>query len=358
MTQAIHPTQHTSEAGDTTAVVHVPEATVTDTVRRALARLGLSAPHVEAIARVIVAGQRDACQSHGVYRLISCAEAVQAGKVKLDVEPTLTASGGPIVQVDAHFGFSPLAFDRGLPALVEATKRHGLGALVIRRCFHFTALWPEIEAITAHGLAALVLTPSHAWVAPAGGHTPLLGTNPIAFGWPRPGPNPYVFDFATSAIARGDLELHRRAGQPLPEGCGVSADGMPSTDPIAVARGAMLAFGGHKGSALSTMVELMAGALIGDWTSRESLAFDEGAGVAPAHGELILAFDPVALGGGDPEAQTARAEALLNAITDQGARLPSQRRFAAREASRTQGIAIPAAMWREVLALADGASRP
>ena len=263
------------------AMVHVPEAELSKLVHRALARMGLSDAHVQAIAKVIVAGQRDACQSHGVYRLISCVDAVRAGKVQLEVEPVVTASGGPIVQVDAKYGFSPLAFERGLPTLVEATRRHGLGALVIRHCFHFSALWPEIEAITAHGLAALALTPSHAWVAPAGGSKPLFGTNPIAFGWPRPGPYPYVFDFATSAIARGDLELHRRAGQPLPEGCGVDVNGQPSTDPVAVARGAMLAFGGHKGSALSTLVELMAGALIGDWTSRESLAFDDGAGVTP-----------------------------------------------------------------------------
>ena len=195
------------------AMVHVPEAELSKLVHRALARMGLSDAHVQAIAKVIVAGQRDACQSHGVYRLISCVDAVRAGKVQLEVEPVVTASGGPIVQVDAKYGFSPLAFERGLPTLVEATRRHGLGALVIRHCFHFSALWPEIEAITAQGLAALALTPSHAWVAPAGGSKPLFGTNPIAFGWPRPGPYPYVFDFATSAIARGDLELHRRAGQ-------------------------------------------------------------------------------------------------------------------------------------------------
>ncbi|MBX3633560.1 MAG: Ldh family oxidoreductase [Simplicispira sp.] len=332
-------------------MVHVPEAELADTVRRALARMGLSAPHVRAIAQVIVAGQRDACQSHGVYRLISCFDAVRAGKVQLAVEPVVTTSGGPIVQVDAKFGFSPLAFERGLPALVDAARHHGLGALVIRHCFHFSALWPEIEAITAQGLAALALTPSHAWVAPAGGTRPLLGTNPIAFGWPRPGPYPYVFDFATSAIARGDLELHRRAGQPLPEGCGVDADGQPSTDPVAVARGAMRAFGGHKGSALATMVELMAGALIGDWTSRESLAFDDGAGVAPCHGELILAFDPLVLGGGDAAVQTARAEALLEGIAGQ-ARLPSQRRFAARERSHAEGIAVPATMYEDILQLA------
>lgn len=336
---------------NTDDMVYLPADAVMDLTCRTLAHLGLTDAHVQAIAPVIVAGQRDACQSHGIYRLLSCADAVRAGKVRLDAEPTVTATASPIVQVDAQYGFSPLAFERGLPSLVEATRRHGLGALVIRHCFHFTALWPEIEAITAQGLAALAITPSHAWVAPAGGRAPLLGTNPIAFGWPRPGPYPYVFDFATSAIARGDLELHRRAGQRLPPGCGVDALGQPSTDPVAIARGAMLAFGGHKGSALSTMVELMAGALIGDWTSQESLAFDEGAGVAPCHGELILAFDPVALGGGDTVTQSARAEQLFDSITSQGARLPSERRYAARERSQTQGIAIPAALYEDILKL-------
>ena len=333
-------------------MVHLPIDAVMQLTCRTLSHLGLTDAHVQAIAAVIVAGQRDACQSHGMYRLLSCAEAVRAGKVRLDAEPTVTAPGGPIVQVDAHYGFSPLAFERGLPALIEATRRHGLGALVIRHCFHFTALWPEIEAITAQGLAALALTPSHAWVAPAGGRAPLLGTNPIAFGWPRPGPYPYVFDFATSAIARGDLELHRRAGQPLPEGCGVDAEGNPSTDPVAVARGAMRTFGGHKGSALATMVELMAGTLIGDWTSREAIAHDAGAGATPLHGELILAFDPARFAGGDAAPHQARAEAMFEAITRQGARLPSQRRFAARERSLRDGVAVPRSLYDEILAMA------
>ena len=83
------------------AMVHVPEAELSKLVHRALARMGLSDAHVQAIAKVIVAGQRDACQSHGVYRLISCVDAVRAGKVQLEVEPVVTASGGPIVQVDA-----------------------------------------------------------------------------------------------------------------------------------------------------------------------------------------------------------------------------------------------------------------
>ena len=336
-----------------TDTVRIPLPELHDVACRVLRRQGLSQPHAEAMARTIVAGQRDDCQSHGVYRLITCAHTIRAGKVDLQAEPVLAPASGAVVRVDARYAFSPLAFERGLSALVEAARTHGLGALVIQHCFHFSALWPEIEAITAHGLAALALTPSHAWVAPAGGHQPVFGTNPIAFGWPRPGPTPFVFDFATSAIARGDLELHRRAGKPLPPGCGVDAQGQPSTDPVAIAQGAMLAFGGHKGSALSAMVELMAGALIGDWMSRESLAFDAGDGAAPCHGELILAFDPARLSGGDPAAHQQRAEEMFAAITGQGARLPSQRRYEARARSLAEGVAVPRALYAEILALAE-----
>lgn len=346
------PTDSTS--GTDADCVYLPLAELHALAERVLRHLGLAPAHAQAMARTVVAGQRDGCQSHGVYRLITCAHTIRAGKVDLQAEPVLAPARGAVVRVDAGYAFSPLAFERGLPALVQAARTHGLGALVINHCFHFSALWPEVEAITAHGLAALILTPSHAWVAPAGGSRPVFGTNPIAFGWPRPGPHPFVFDLATSAIARGDLELHRRAGTPLPPGCGVDELGCESTDPLAVARGAMRTFGGHKGSALAAMVELMAGALIDDWTSAESLAFDAGAGAAPCHGELILAFDPAHLGGGDLAAQQQRAEALFAAITGQGARLPSERRFAARARSLEHGVAVPRALLGEIRGMVGG----
>src|SRR5690606_32945026 len=129
---------------------------------------------------------------------------------------------------------------------------------------HSTALWPVVEEIAAHGLAALSMNPTHDWVAPAGGVAGALGTNPLAFARPRPDPPPYVFDFATSAGARAEIALHRQQGRALPPGWGLDAHGRPTTDPAAVLAGAMLPFGGHKGSALATMIELLAGPFIGD----------------------------------------------------------------------------------------------
>ncbi len=184
-------------------------------------------------------------------------------------------------------------------------------------------------------------------------HRHPFGTNPIAFGWPRPDGPPFVFDFATSAVARGEIQLHERAGKPIPLGWGVDEQGEPTTDASAALRGAMLTFGGHKGSALAAMVELLAGPLIGDLTSAESLAYDEGSRSSPYGGELLIAIDPRRMLGASAEEHLARAETLFEGIVEQGARLPSQRRFEARERSARDGVTIPEALHRELLALLE-----
>jgi delta1-piperideine-2-carboxylate reductase len=309
-------------------------------VQRIFTHAGFAPAQAVSLARVIVAGERDGCKSHGIYRIEGCLRTLKAGKVDAVALPQVVQDDIAIIRVDAKGGFANAAFDTGLPHLVARTRELGLAALVITDCTHFSALWPEVEAITEHGLAALAMCPSYATVAPHGGTQALLGTNPLAFGWPRPGQSPYVFDFATSVAARGEVELHRRAGTPIPAGWAIDADGQPTTDPAAALAGAMLPFGGHKGSAISTMIELLAGAMIGDMTSPEALAFLGTTTLAPRHGELILALDPVRFAQGRGQDPFAAAEVLLSAITEQGARLPSQRRFAARARSMETGVSL------------------
>ena len=312
-----------------------------DRVEAILRRAGMNDVQSTALARVITAGERDGCKSHGIYRIEGSLRTLKAGKVRGDARPEIAASTSRgIVRVDARGGFSNPAFDMGLPLLAERARELGLAALVVNDCTHFAALWPEVEAITDHGLAGLVMCPSYASVAPTGGKSPLLGTNPIAFGWPRPGQPPYVFDFAPSVVARGEIELHRRAGQPLPEGWAIDADGQPTTDPAAALAGAMLPFGGHKGSAIGTMIELLAGVMIGDLTSPEVLDILGATTLAPMHGELILALSPAAFAAGRRGDPFARAERLFEAIKGQGARLPSERRFAARARALSEGVTL------------------
>jgi len=319
--------------------------------RATLTRVGLSPAHVAAVAETMVAGERDGCGAHGLYRLLVAAHSVAAGVVVPDAVPVLATPRPGLIRVDGGGGFAQLAFETGRPALVQAARANGIAALALNHVVHFAALWPEVEALAGDGLVVLACTPSHAWVAPAGGTRPLFGTNPIAFGWPRPGGTPFVFDFATSMVARGEIELHRRAGRPVPADWGHAADGSETTDAAAVLAGAMRTFGGHKGSALATMVELIAGPLIGDMTSAQSLAADGGRKGSPIGGELILAIDPAGFLGSIAADHLMRAEAVFAGIETQGARLPGARRHAARAVSERDGVRIARALIAEIDAI-------
>ena len=315
--------------------------TLHERVEAIFRKAGLNPAQAGAITRVIVAAERDACKSHGIYRIEGALRTIKAAKVAPDAVPELLPQDAPgIVKVDAKGGFANPAFELGLPALAERARSNGIASLAINNAVHFSALWVEVEALAGEGLAGLAMCPSYATVAPTGGNSPLLGTNPFAFGWPREKQPPYVFDFATSVAARGEIELHRRAGKQLPEGWAIDSDGRPTTDPEAALAGAMLSFGGHKGSAIGTMIELLAGAMIGDLTSPEALDLLGTTTLFPKHGELVIALSPEAFSAGRPGNPFSRAEALFEAIVGQGARLPSQRRFLARAKSERDGIAL------------------
>lgn len=313
---------------------------------------GYGKAHARAIAKMLYTCQLDDCQSHGLFRLFMCIDTIKAGKIDGNIEPALSESGKAIIKADARGGMSLLAMDAAMPELIDKTREFGMAAVAVNRCFHFSALWPEVERLSEAGLAAMAMVPSHSWVAPAGGTRGTLGTNPLAFSWPRRGKAPFTFDLATSAFARGEIELYKRAGKNLPDGVAIDQDGQPTNDPDAALAGAMLTFGGYKGSALSIMIELMAGPMIDDLTSMESMAFAEGKGGAPYHGEIVLAFDPAQFSGGKLAENDARAERLFADIIDQGARLPSQRRYEARARNLERGyVEISAALHTDLLAL-------
>jgi len=56
---------------------------------------------------VIAAGQCEACRSHGIYRALSRAQTVRAGKVDVHADPVVEADGSAVVRVDARFARLP-----------------------------------------------------------------------------------------------------------------------------------------------------------------------------------------------------------------------------------------------------------
>ena len=223
----------------------------------------------------------------------------------------------------------------------STSRPQGIAARAITNTHYFAALWPETEALAGRRLVGFAFVAAMAYVAPAGGTKPLYGTNPISIAWSRgEGRPPPCFDQASSASARGEIMIHQRDGEPLPERWGIDVDGNPTTDPAAALAGAQLPFGGYKGASIALLIELLAGALVGDLFSFEASEVDPGDGGPPRGGELVLAIVPAKCSvGADP---VHHAEALFARIVEQeGARLPSDRRYAARRRTSTEGITIP-----------------
>ena len=309
----------------------------------ALRAQGCSAEQARAVAATITAAERDGCSSHGLFRVPFFVRALQASGVVGDAQPRLSAPASAIVRVDGGLGFAPLALETGCQALAETAREQGIAALAVTNVFHISALWPEVEGLADKGLVAFAFTGAIDYVAPAGGHRPLYGTNPMAFAWPRNSKPPVVFDQASSASARGEIQLRLRAGESIPPGWAVGPDGAPTTDPATALAGAQLPFGGHKGAAIALMIELLAGALIGDLFSYEAGEHDSAGVGAPRGGEFLIAIDPArCTADGDRRAQIAHAEGLFERILEQeGTRLPGQRRFEARARALHSGVDIP-----------------
>ncbi len=333
--------------------VRMPAEALRDLISRALQANGCDAANAAAISANMTRAQRDGSRSHGLFRLEGHVTSLRNGKVNGVAAPRAERLTPALVRVDADRGYAPGAHELGLPMLAEAARECGVAALAITNVFHFAALWPEVEVLAEQGLPALAVTSSPPYAAPAGGARPLYGTNPMAFGWPRPGKPPMVFDQASAAMARGEIMVAMRAGHQVPEGVGVDAEGRPTTDPKAILEGgAQLCFGGYKGSSIAMLVDLLAGPLMAQPLSYEAGETDNGDGGAALGGELILAFAPERFGAADAAEHGERLFAKLLEI--EGARLPGDSRIAAREDSDREGVVVDRAMVERAEALARG----
>ncbi len=314
---------------------------------RALAETALiasrTAPsNAREVALALVAADADGLSSHGVSRVPAYADQALAGKVDGEAVPEVTQPAPSVVRVDARRGFAYPAITAGLARGSAVAAATGLAAVGIARSHHFGAAGYHAERAAQNGLVALIFGNTPAAIAPWGGSRPLFGTNPIACAFPRRDHPPLVIDLSLSKVARGKVMIASQRGQPIPEGWALDADGRPTTDPQAALAGTMLPMGDAKGAALVLMVELLAAALTGSNYGYEASSFFDAKGPPPEVGQLLLLLDPRAFGAGQ---FAPRVEVLLSQILAQpGARLPGERRLAARALAQREGIELTDAL--------------
>ncbi len=209
--------------------------------------------------------------SHGIIRIPEYLGFVSKGLIVPDAPLTVERTGPTTARVDCGRGFGPVGAEKAIHVGIEIAREQRTATVITRRCNHVGRLGAWVQIAADQGLIALATCNSPIYghdVLPFGGRDGRLGTNPIAYAVPTGG-DPIVADFSTSVAPEGKIRFARNEGRAVPDGWIRDADGKPTNNPNAFygpPRGGILPLGGgagHKGFALSLLVEILGSALAG-----------------------------------------------------------------------------------------------
>ena len=298
--------------------VTVPAETLRTFIAAIFSAAGCDAEEAARIGLHLVSANLAGHDSHGVIRVPRYVEWLGSGRVRAGQQPTVVAESATHAVLDGNLGFGqsigPAAVDLGI---IKA-RAAGLAVVTLRNSGHIGRIGDWAERAAEAGLVSIhfVNVGMGEVVAPFGGVDRRFGTNPLCIGVPQPEGPPLLLDFATSIVAEGKVLVASNGGVSIPGDALIGPDGALSGDPTALygsiegthvrdpgnGPGALRAFGGHKGSGIAFMCEILAGCFAGSPTASPVPGGKRGGIV---NGMVSIYLDPSHFSGAG-FAQTAR----------------------------------------------------
>jgi len=271
-----------------------------DFVAEVFAHADSSPEEARRIATFLTTANLTGHDSHGVIRVPVYIRWKKMGSVVPNQNAEVVIDTPSLAVVDGKFGYGQTVAPQAVRIGIEKCRNAGLAMVALRNAGHIGRVGDWAEMAAAEGLVSVhfVNAAGSLLVAPFGGVEKRLSTAPYCVGIPRQGQDPIVLDFATSIVAEGKVLVASRGGKKLPKGALIDSDDTLSEDPTVLygphtsdgprdhtlGRGAIRAFGEHKGSGLAFICELLGGALTGTGATSWGRRF--------ANGMLAIYIDP------------------------------------------------------------------
>ena len=240
-----------------------------DLTRRIFLAIGSNKEEAEVVAQRLVNANLSGHDSHGVIRIPTYIKWIQEGKTQLNQTIDIETDNGSMVVVDGKVGLGQSIGQQAMALGIERAREHGVAVIALKDSAHLGRIgdWPEMCAEAGMVSVHFVNTSGMGnLVAPYGAIERRLSANPFAAGVPTDSEFPLILDMSACTIAEGKIRVALHAGKQVPEGCIIDSEGQPTTDPktfYGPPAGSILPIAGHKGYALSIIIEMMAGALTG-----------------------------------------------------------------------------------------------
>ena len=306
---------------------------------------GASSFQAGAVARSIRDAEAEGTRGIGLGYLQWYCGHLDVGKIAGNAVPVVRQPAPGVVQVDAADGFSHTAFEAGEAALIAAAETQGIAMLGITNAYACGVLGYFTARLARRGLVAMMFANASSTMAPWGGRKAFFGTNPWSRAAPRKG-QPLILDSSSSATAFVNLASAAAAGDPIPPHWALDAEGVPTTDAQLALAGTISPAGGHKGSALALMVEVLAAGLTGAKFSNQASSLGDDLGGPPRLGQTLIVLKPGETGFAD------RIDGLLaDMAAEPGVRIPGDRRHANRRRIEADGVPVDEALQNQLRSL-------
>lgn len=259
-------------------------------------------PHAPAdlVARSLVMADQAGIFSHGLLRLPLYLRVIAAGGIDPVATPQVVRRHGAVTVLDGRAAFGQVTMDEAVDIAAPAAREHGVAVVAVQGSGHFGAGQFWVRRLAEQGAAGILTSTTGPVAAPFGGSRPIIGTNPLTIALPSAGPSPLLADLATTAGAYGKVVAARNESEEIPEGWGVDAAGDATIDPVAVLDGgALLPFGGHKGSGIAVLLEGLSAALTSAAFAYNTVDIWQDPSSRMNTGHLLIALDLAAFG--EPE---------------------------------------------------------
>jgi uncharacterized oxidoreductase len=344
--------------------VRIPAATLERFIARIFVASGCAEGEALRIASHLVGANLAGHDSHGVVRVPRYVEWQTSGFVLAGQRVETITDGGAFVLLDGKFGFGQTVAQQATELGIARARQHGVAVIGLRHAGHIGRVGDYAEMAADVGLISVhfVNVAGSVLVAPYGGAERRFSTAPFCVGVPLP-EGRVILDFATSLVAEGKVLVASNGGKKLPADALITPSGEMSGDPRTLygdyppigprnpesGAGAIRAFGGHKGSGLAMMCELLAGALTGGGTSGPI-----GARGRIANGMLSLYLAPAHFGDDAAFRTAARdyvawVKSCRPADASEPVLAPGEPEEARRAERRAHGVPLPREAWQSIL---------
>ncbi|MGA2940834.1 MAG: Ldh family oxidoreductase [Xanthobacteraceae bacterium] len=260
-------------------------------VVRAFSQAGVPAQDAEILAGLMVEADLRGSDTHGVIRLPLYIRRIRAGGINVKPNIRVVSERPSAALIDGDNAMGHLVMRRAAHLAIEKAKATGVGWVGARMSNHAGPAALYVTMPLKHDMIGLYFAVGSSNHLPAWGSSEtLLGTNPMAFAVPAQDEPAIVLDMSPTVVAFGKVRLAAQRGEQMPVGWMIGKDGKPLTDPKRMDEGHLLPIGDYKGSGLSLIVGLLAGALNRAALGRDVIDFTKEIGSATNTGQAIAAI--------------------------------------------------------------------